>query len=411
MSSNSPSKKRKADEINKECVHDVPRLPAQVWGGILDFMPYAEVRSALLVGKHIAVEAAKYVRTISVLNSSEMYAPAARRFPNVEGVHILCLLNDLGTIDGDGYEEYTVSLETAHSTPSFLSAFPRLKRAFVGGRIKDTDDDGFYFRHYRYMHVPAGLLPPQDRTGVKDKIYNPVDCIGPEGHEEIIRGLIAQIGGAFKSGLLSPALSEIHGVCPHVWKSVRQCPRKIAGVPANVCLRCHFLCRNLPLAKILGEEHTTNELETKDLQYFCLQEHQFWEIVRERPGGKEVIKDATEVGLCGFIYREIGTMKGLEEEYSEKIKPLMEKYSRTSDDTSVMGLSKYAFLELDKVIEAGLDPRRIRKKEFFKQFEYFIGDKEDDDLNIWLKSTVIGLADRGFPVSCDEFITIDDEDE
>ena len=125
MSSTSPtSKKRKADDISDEPVNSVPHLPAPIWGGILDFMPYSEVRTALLIGKHIAVEAVKYVTTVNVTKSSEMYIPAARRFPNVEKLKILCLLE--GGLDGEfcnyGTERFTILLETAHSIPSFLSA-------------------------------------------------------------------------------------------------------------------------------------------------------------------------------------------------------------------------------------------------------------------------------------------------
>ena len=72
------TKKRNADEISDDemsvAEDEVPHLPAPLWGGILDFMPYGEVRSALLVGKHIAVEAVKYVKTISVLKPAEMLA-------------------------------------------------------------------------------------------------------------------------------------------------------------------------------------------------------------------------------------------------------------------------------------------------------------------------------------------------
>lgn len=200
MSSNSPtSKKRKADEISDECVVDVPHLPAPVWGGIIDFMPHAEVRSALLVGKHIAVEAVKYVETLNVMKSSELNIPSARRFPNVDELKLLCLLEGTGTFNGDGDEQFTISLETAISTPSFLSAFPRLKEAFVGGRLA-----------YEYGRV--------------DISYSPEECIGPEDHEEIIRGLIFTTAGAFKSGLLSQGLM-IDGIDSYTWGLVKKCPR------------------------------------------------------------------------------------------------------------------------------------------------------------------------------------------
>ena len=41
-----------------------PHIPPPVWGRVLDFMPYEEVRSALLVGKILANGAVKYVRAL-----------------------------------------------------------------------------------------------------------------------------------------------------------------------------------------------------------------------------------------------------------------------------------------------------------------------------------------------------------
>ena len=73
----------------------------------------------------------------------------------------------------------------------------------------------------------------------------------------------------------------------------------------------------------------------------------------------------------------------------------------------VWELSKFGFEELDKVIQVGLDPRRIQKKSFFDRFPFTI-NYGATMLNIWTKSTVVGLESRGFPVSCDDIITVDD---
>ena len=73
----------------------------------------------------------------------------------------------------------------------------------------------------------------------------------------------------------------------------------------------------------------------------------------------------------------------------------------------VWELSKFGFEELDKVIQVGLDPRRIQKKSFFDRVPFTI-NYGATMLNIWTKSTVVGLESRGFPVSCDDIITVDD---
>ena len=67
-------------------------LPAPVWGRVLDYMPYQEVRSTLLICKAIANEAVRYVLTLNIVRDCELDIPAARRFQNVEEVNVLCLI-------------------------------------------------------------------------------------------------------------------------------------------------------------------------------------------------------------------------------------------------------------------------------------------------------------------------------
>ena len=88
--SNLMPRKRKAEQISEDTDEnaDALHLPAPVWGHVLDFMPYGEVRSALLVGKHIAAEAVKHVQTLNIMQSSQVYIPATRRFINVEEVNM-----------------------------------------------------------------------------------------------------------------------------------------------------------------------------------------------------------------------------------------------------------------------------------------------------------------------------------
>ena len=87
-------RKRKADELSDDsgdpaavaaAAEDVSapaHLPAPVWGHVLDFMAYADVRSALLVGKHMAVEAAKHVQTCLLYTSPSPRDRTRSRMPS-----------------------------------------------------------------------------------------------------------------------------------------------------------------------------------------------------------------------------------------------------------------------------------------------------------------------------------------
>ena len=51
-------------------------LPSPVWGHVLDYMPYDEVRSALLISKMLANEAVKYAHTLNIMKVYQMDGPA-----------------------------------------------------------------------------------------------------------------------------------------------------------------------------------------------------------------------------------------------------------------------------------------------------------------------------------------------
>lgn len=108
MSTSTTTKKRKAaDNLSDECRAGGPapalrvdakkpaapadddglHLPPPVWGHVLDYMPYQEVRSALLMCKMMANKAVKYVHTLNIMKVYQLDGPAARRFPNVEEVN------------------------------------------------------------------------------------------------------------------------------------------------------------------------------------------------------------------------------------------------------------------------------------------------------------------------------------
>ena len=120
-----------------------PRLPPPVWGHVMDYMPYGEVRSFLLVSKSMAADAASYVGTLNITDSSQLDVPSAWRFrENAENINILCLLEynrDLISPGGQVVQVlsrqtwFDLSEDASTRIVPFLSAFSSIKRAFVGG--------------------------------------------------------------------------------------------------------------------------------------------------------------------------------------------------------------------------------------------------------------------------------------
>jgi hypothetical protein len=198
------------------------------------------------------VEAAKYVETISILKPSEMHIPAARRFTNIGKVRIFCLLQGTGQYNNANYETYTLSLETASSTAPFLAGFPKLKVAVIGGRLNRRHED--------------------DESGIQTYLteYNS-SCSGPNDHEEIFRGLVVSLGGAFKTGLLSQGVT-IEGLNPLNWNLVRPCRSRNAH-ENDPCSWCRNICRQFPLTHVLQEGFLTS------IDYwYCLNKKELWAI-------------------------------------------------------------------------------------------------------------------------------------
>ena len=362
------TRKRKADEISDDTI-DVPHLPAPVWGGILDFMPYGEVRSALLVGKHIAVEAVKYVKSINVLKPKEMHVPAARRFPNIEEVRILCLMQDSEEVDEVLGEMYTLSLETAYATAPFLASFPKLKEAFIGGRLK-LGNETF------------------------DEEYDSDHCSSPNNHEEIFRGLVMSLGGAFKTGILSHDVA-IKGVDNYRWNLfARPCSNESRTKNGtDSCAWCRAYCEQFPLTHIIPKGGSPTI-------FHCLTTREFWAIINGRPGGKEATQRANEEMLCRMLRHFIVGYHGWPNFFGE-IPPDVEQRMQNENPKKLRlwVLSENALSEIDVMIEAGLNPRRIRREYLQSELSNRVHSGTKDRLcNAWAQSAVTELSSRGFPV-------------
>ena len=151
-------------------------LPASCLAAILNFMEYAEVRRCLLAGKIMAVDAARHVETLNIMNASELVPSAARRFANVTDINILSLVTPTE-------DEGIRSVGTATRSVVFLTTFPKLKCAFLGGIVREPDVEEWTKFSYDHGY-----------------------CTAPKDHLSVFRGLVEHLCGAFQSRSLSPSL-------------------------------------------------------------------------------------------------------------------------------------------------------------------------------------------------------------
>ena len=406
------SRKRKVDDLSGLCgdnksadrpthaVHPPLHLPAPVWGHILDFMPCAEVRSALRIGKLTAVQAANCVRTINIMRGCEMHIPSARRFVNVEEVNILCLLKgtgerddqEEGTLRGSCYEKFTISQENASRIIHFLAAFKNLKRAFVGG-------------------VLTVLGPAGERNYYGT--YHPNSCTGPKNSQEIFRSLVDSYFGAIKTGALPP-----HFPLKGVFDVASLCGTRICNIykdPSGRCQRCENIISLGPFYHVADCLLVTSA----QCNAVCLDNEKIYTLMQKRTDTEEGLKRESARCLCNFFSNWLSF--GLFDEKSRKnaIKRVPQKWG-LKDRISVQGnsqrtlitiwyLSKSKFDELDDLIELGLDPTLLTREYFWKRFGRKIGlHGAGPSFYLWTKSTVDGLAARGFPVDSESMPCIDE---
>ena len=386
-------RKRKAEELSDdsgdpaavaaEDADQPAHLPAPVWGHVLDFMPYADVRSALLVGKHMAVEAAKHVQTINITKAGEMYIPAARRFANAEEVNLLCLLGGTGETDDEDevFEPYTITEVASTRIPSFISSFPKLKSVFLGGV----------------------LLVEARATNVR---YGSIGhtCVGPDNHREVFRNLIISLFGAFKTGALRRDV-ELNDLLYSI-RQTSPCTKTSRDLDTSPCQSCRDCIQYLPLCDVIIAA-------IYNLPYlFCpnTSTDVIWRLLSERPGIEMGINCTSEEVLCRVVRREL--KMGLVTGDSESAVKLLSQKWRFDCKIPVMQvccLPESAFERLDGLIKRGLDPGKIRSRSFFEMMGHLIGPCLDQfRFFVWTKSAVEGLAACGFPVNCDSIPVIED---
>ena len=211
-SASSPSRRKlKVADATTSAAH----LPAPCLAAILNFMEYADVRRCLLAGTIMAVDAARHVEVLNIMNASELMPSAARRFANVTEVNILSLVTptDGGTLF------HTLSVGTATRSIPFLTTFPKLQSAFLGGIYWVAADEKWKKNSYVHSH-----------------------CLEPKDHLAVFRGLVDHLCGAFQTRSLNPSL-HLKGV---VKGGQLACEKE-----DDPCRHCLNITTSFPLALVL----------------------------------------------------------------------------------------------------------------------------------------------------------------
>ena len=343
-------------------------LPAPVWGHVLDYMPYEDVRSALLVGKIIANEAVQYVHTLSVMKSCQLDVPSARRFPNVQHVNILSLL----LAKGEGDADRALCESTSMRMVPVLTAFSRLKSLFAGG-------------FYCYDGVMYQLKYfPRRHTG------------GPDNHMELARAMVRSFLGAIQTKLLPATLESMDGITEKIY-DLGFCTK--TNENGNACSSCRRIISHFPFA----------DLVRFPLVGECVNEAAYLRLLTKRPGAKELIKKYSAEKLTDFLNGSIEYYFSFDAEADchDDAKALTKRiqHQGIGDDWSVQYLPLSCMRRLDALIDAGFDPKVISKADLYQRSQIGVSGRSYD---IFAKTTFDALVSRGFHFDETDLIVLDE---
>ena len=347
-----PPTKKKTQVAPTDNNDDGPlQLPAVVWGHVLDFMPYEEVRSALLICKTVANDAVNHVQIINIMNSTQLNVPAARRFPNVRELNILCLLKSADS--STNMLSCDLCPDTVGRAVFFAASFPKVERILVGG----------------YNFVLNAFF------GIPQVSYNPRNCVAPQNHQDIFDTLVKGFCGALKAGLF-PHVTSIDGVIEH-----NGCCALVDGVrDAEVACDCQDICRFFPMENVMNRS-----------RIHCLDVSTFFDIVGERNRGLtnfrsnafEIISVAIEERLS--VYEKSDLVRDGEEHATAFVQTTADtlcKLPYWEDDEypseffhdliRIFFLSDVVFAKIDMLLaRSAFDPRECTGKEKFMFLQFW----------------------------------------
>ena len=220
----------------------LPDLPATAWGNVLDFLPYRDVRKALLLCRTVYFEGTKYVTELAILYTNELNVGVVRRFINVEVIRIGCVIAEDGALNP----------KAVGRVVPFMTTFPKLNSCRIGGfdeRCINTK------RVYYALHK----------------------CVQPHDHSALYRNLLVSLCSAFESNALLPSI-RLHGF---ITGQVYSCSPTVEASDHN-CRLCRRIINCFPLNKIISIPGTNNNRPHKTKHRLCIPHDQCLAIIRSR---------------------------------------------------------------------------------------------------------------------------------
>ena len=329
----------------------------------------------------MAVDAARHVEVLNIMNASELVPSAARRFANVTDLNILSLVSV--HVDEDSDKD-TLSVGTATRSVPFLISFPKLKRAFIGGFFQDPYTEEREWEKITYINSSRNE---------------------PKNHLAIFRGLVDHLCGAFQSRSLIPNL-QLQGVLEH---GQLACDEEEDG---HRCMRCWNIATSFPLELVLKRIPTSYD------SGLCLKYSECVEALATRHD-KPFLLQPQAVFKCFLAMTKamintghVDSGNSIDNHFIARVKSQGGWYSRSG--SVYFHFISVKDMEALKNLPTVLGPsvmKSVPRRELHSAVRPMFGAVKKGKKRVLVRQTFEGLVQLGFDLASKDFILIDPLDE
>jgi len=376
-------------------------IPSECIARVLNYAPYSDVRSSLLAGKVIAIDAARKIDTLNIVNPAGLNLRCIRRFVGVKEVNILCVVraNDqdgwpVTLPRGRGQDNQVIHVSSATMAVPFLSSFPKLERAFVGGPF-------------------CWFLRSRDPKDVTRLSYSILHCISPD-HAAFYRGVIYAFCGSFELGTLPNDLSLTQVIGGTFSKYT--CRENALEQAENPCELCRHICKCFPLGCIMIASLNF----TPDL---CLNVPDLRRVVMSRAKPGSFSSNEANRAVCELFGRSWDSARihvdflgrnGSNEAVDAFVTRVEELDVETTQVTTeespayhVNFIRPNEWERIENWLSFGFVPGNLRKEQIYEKL--CEDGKNEMESEAWDHQTLVKLVSLGFDLDPADFMSIDRE--
>ena len=342
-------------------------IPAPVWGRVMEYLPYTDVLTCLLVSSMLSFEAPKYVGLLTIMKSCELdpllLVRKRRRFENVKSLDIFCLVVD----DEADEDAHRLCIDAVDKIVPFLELFPELEKCTLSGLEQKED-------------LTQYLL-----------LYFAEFCVGPEDHASYSCRLIEKLSVSFARGSLAKHLL-LRGVVDGLDTAfVYGCEKKVNGE----CSFCSRILRTFPLNNLLQ----LHQVWTGS----CYSNRQIEKRIKSRKWTEQCLITSSARFAAQEVIEVVPVFVGCELRKSLERKQAKKPYC-------LYYLPRFKARRLSFMLDLGIkmsmrEGKFTSKKSRF--FEYFPEDAENGRYAL-AKSAFDIFVRAGYPFEEDDFIVVDD---